>query len=79
MFLTAFRMHKSLSSSYYKVSIGFEIFFLLNILMEFIVDYYPDYSSNVPERRIKQIAINYIKKGGFLIDFITIIPFQVFE
>lgn len=66
-------VHESIS---YKLQIIYEGFFLVSIGINFITEYSdtsPD-GDPLPVRDLAKIAKNYMDKGSFVIDFVTILP-----
>ena len=57
----------------YKLDWFFEIVFYISFLLCFLVDFVPEGGSR-PVRNFRSIAIRYLK-GGFIMDFLPIIPF----
>lgn len=53
---------------------AFEIMFFTDMVLTFFVDYYPDESKKKPERRLKFIALRYLK-GTFIFELIPLLPF----
>ena len=62
----------SAQSTMYKLSIFFEVFFFVNIIFSFFVEYRED-GKLQPIRDLRLIAQRYIK-GNFLIELIPVIP-----
>lgn len=57
----------------------FEIFFLLDILVHFLLDYYPSPTSNSTIRDPAKIAVRYAMSLEFFLDLLPTIPFQLIE
>ena len=80
-----------LTTSYYYadlINFGFEsrtrsnileICFLIDLILNFFVDYIPNTSMNKePERNFQKIALNYLR-GNFIWDFIPLVPLQFID
>ena len=57
-----------------------EYIFMFDLIYNFFIEYYPDYSGKFakPIRDLSKIAVHYLQTT-FLIDFIPLIPFHMIE
>ena len=64
-------------STVFYFAIGIELFFLLNIIFSFFVEFEVE-GKVLPVRDLGKIAENYLK-GHFMFDFLPVIPFQFLD
>jgi len=71
-YIAAFGVPKTNSNLFY-TNLFYEGIFSLQILLEFITDYRPQGTFSKPVRDLSKISSRYLK-GGFIYDFIPLIP-----
>jgi len=54
-----------------------ELFFLVEILLKFLTEFF-DSDTYKPMWGLKAIAVNYVLHGPFILDLLTVFPFQLF-
>ena len=52
----------------------FEFFFLIDMFLNFLVEYTPDDGKGLPVRNLRKIAMNYIY-GDLIYEFLPLLPF----
>lgn len=73
-YIAAFRLHQDMNQTAYKLSYIFETMFLIDLILNFFVEYQPEDSKH-PVRDMSKIAVHYLQ-GEFKMDAIPLIPFQ---
>ena len=73
-YIAAFRLHQDMNQTAYKLSYIFETMFLIDLILNFFVEYQPE-DSKYPVRDMSKIAVHYLQ-GEFKMDAIPLIPFQ---
>lgn len=75
--IAAFRMHKYEDEAVTQVYLAFEIFFFIDMIVQFFVERTPA-GHTKPVRELEKLAVLYLK-GDFIVDLIAILPLQIIE
>lgn len=59
-----------------KITLGFEVMFFFDLVVQFLLEYKPE-DSYTTERNLSKIAWRYLK-GRFLLDFLQVLPIELF-